>query len=348
MIALSKYDLLSNPEYFPVTWKEEGSEIIFHYFSAAVLKSEKFLGNPELVKSSQAIANIPLGDILSTRFIGYENHCHTHFIFHLAYCCSTLLARYFEQSSHHLVMKEPGILASFSLKARGIGEREELKLATLVRLLGRVLPGQDLAIVKLNVFENILADELLRVDSSITATFIVQSLEDCLGSILKLKWRVEKVREWNRNIYRWHYHAKRVVIKPDGLDDVQAVAFWWIMNLKGASELLSAYPSRVLVLTADMIAERPEDVLVKHSNLPGMSQLEDRITEMLSNNVAQKYSKQSNKAYDSQSRKFDLEESLSKFETQALIARQWLEVHFGDVLETADRLARVDNSKKNS
>jgi hypothetical protein len=262
-----------------------------------------------------------------------ERTLHTHLIFHPAYCCSTLLARYFEQNQRHIVIKEPAVTTAFSLTVRHFSEKSELKLLTIMRLLSRGFPEQDLAVVKFNVFENIIAKDILRIDPTASATFITHGLDACIASILKAPWRVDKVRRWNNNVYRWAYHHKEDVMKPDSLDDIQSVAFWWRYNIKWMTDARAAYPDGTLVVTADEIAEAPRNVLIQTSNLSGMFRIRERITEMLDSGVSREYSKRDGMSYDKEDRKKDIERSLAKFRSEGIRARRWLDENFGGAID---------------
>lgn len=336
MPAPIRTDRLLTAEWFPAKWNERDQEFAFYLISPEMLRSSRFAGDSRFIRTLKPLGFRSMGDLLTTRMSEAKNAVHLHLIFHMAYCCSTLLARYLEQSARHLVFKEPSVTSSFALTVRECSERNELKLLTILCLLNRGFPGQDLAVVKFNVFENILANDMVRIYSSATATYIIHCLDACIASILKFAWRVDKARAWNMNIYRWAYHRSEKLMKPDSLDDVQTVAFWWLINIKLMNELRVAYGSRVSVVTANEIAEDPKGVLIRLSSFSGMERIRDRITEMLESGASKEYSKIDGKGYDLEDRKKDMNQSLLKFKDEGLRARQWLLDNFSDAMMQID------------
>jgi hypothetical protein len=107
-------------------------------------------------------------------------------IFHIAHCGSTLLARALDRPGETLVLREPVPLRELGVEAAGgisPGWREKLRLA--VAMLARRYPGEKRVIVKANVPVNWIVGELMGFDPAAPAIFLYYALDDYLVAILR-------------------------------------------------------------------------------------------------------------------------------------------------------------------
>jgi hypothetical protein len=114
----------------------------------------------------------------------------TNWIFHVAHCGSTLLARALDQLQTNLVLREPLALRQLALDFDA--ERLSIAAALLSRRYERRLP----TIVKANVPVNFLLPKLIELDPQARAIFLFLDLNDYLFAIL----RSEGNRGWLRNV----------------------------------------------------------------------------------------------------------------------------------------------------
>ena len=329
----------ASPECFPVKWDERDDKIAFHQLTQDIFRSTVFLGETDIIMQHPFLGSSSIGDILACGK-GPGNQAESkHYIFHLAYCCSTLLARYFEECRSHLVLKEPAVLSNCASKSSGTTYSDDLRLVAISWLLGRVYPEQDIVVIKPNVPVNTIATQVLALDTTASGTFIVHGLEACITSIIKYQWRIDRVRAWNKVVYR-RGHGGAPTIKPDFLDGVQTAAYWWIENMLLAMEFERANPTRAIIVRANDIAERPEQVLIRISGLPGMEKIHSRVKEMTSGDVEKHYSKRSNVKYDLSDREAEIGRLLETYANEIKQARDWLATHYGDLVLSADRVGR--------
>jgi hypothetical protein len=105
------------------------------------------------VTADPVIRSIPIADVL--RALPDTPRPPMHFIFHAAFCCSTLLARHLEALPALVVLKEPEILAQLaerSHRLRSAAEREawDKMLSVVQKLITQTGAGQQAVVVKLN------------------------------------------------------------------------------------------------------------------------------------------------------------------------------------------------------
>jgi len=146
------------------------------------------------------------------------------FIFHIAFCCSTLLARYLELLPGTFVLKEPFIATQLAELNRAAKNREDV-MRLCVQLLGRTWDRSQTAIVKLADQCNALAGALMATSEMPRAVFIGLELRPFLLAGLKTDQR----RAWVRR--RAELAALDVApsplaeMDPKTLDDGRACAW---------------------------------------------------------------------------------------------------------------------------
>ncbi len=114
----------------------------------------------------------------------------TAWIFHVAHCGSTLLARALDDPAGGLVLREPQALRQAAL-AR---DAERLRLAAAIA--GRRYRGDAPTLVKANVPVNFALDALVRFDPGARAILLYASLRDYVLAIL----RSNNHRAWLRRV----------------------------------------------------------------------------------------------------------------------------------------------------
>jgi hypothetical protein len=112
----------------------------------------------------------------------------TGWIFHIAHCGSTLLARALDRPGETLVLREPVPLRQLGVEAAHGGAASpewQAKLRLSVAMLARRYPGERRVIVKANVPVNLIVDDVMAFDAAAPALFLYYALDDYLGAILR-------------------------------------------------------------------------------------------------------------------------------------------------------------------
>ena len=111
-------------------------------------------------------------------------------IFHVAHCGSTLLARALDQLSTNLVLREPSALRQLAFTP------DQERLALVVAMVSKRYQATMPTIVKANVPVNFLLEDLTGFMSGAPAIFIHLGLRDFLFASL----RNERHRQWLRRV----------------------------------------------------------------------------------------------------------------------------------------------------
>ena len=171
-----------------------------------------------------------------------------HFIFHTAFCRSTLLARALNIPGISLGMSEPGIIASL---ASG-GAKAEPLIAPLLRLLGRKRPGIDAVFVKPTNHANRLIPALLRAQPDARTVLMTNPVSPFLQSVRK---RGLMGHRWGRRLYleMQGYAGIDLGMSPEeqfSMTDLQAAGLAWLLNQNYFTRLASG-PLKPRIRTLD-------------------------------------------------------------------------------------------------
>jgi hypothetical protein len=111
-------------------------------------------------------------------------------IFHIAHCGSTLLARALEALDGTLVLREPLALRQLALAP------DRSLLPAVLALLGRRYDAGHPTLIKANVPVNFILPEIAAVDPKARVIFLTMGLHDYLAAVL----RSEGHRKWVRGV----------------------------------------------------------------------------------------------------------------------------------------------------
>jgi hypothetical protein len=154
----------------------------------------------------------------------------TAWIFHVAHCGSTLLARALDQPSTNLVLREPLALRQLALTPDA--ERLAVALAMLSKRYHADMP----TIIKANVPVNFLLPDLVASDPTARAIFLHLGLRDYLLAIM----RNDRHRAWVRNVTG---QLKPYLGDLSALPDAECAAALWLAQMRAFSAAIAALPN---------------------------------------------------------------------------------------------------------
>jgi hypothetical protein len=197
------------------------------------------------------------------------------FIFHSAFCCSTLLANAFDLPGRATSLKEPVILNDVvGYRHRG-GERAaaEALLGGALTLLARPFVRGEVVVVKPSNIANGFARTMLAQRPEATALLLHAPLAVFLGSVAKKGlWG----RLWVRQLF--------LGLAKDGLlpfgygqdeyfgqSDLQIAALCWLAQQALFADMVRRFGPRVQTLDSDHVTRRSHDVVARLAALFGIA-----------------------------------------------------------------------------
>ncbi len=220
-----------------------------------------------------------------------------HFIFHSAYCCSTMLARAADIEGVSMGFKEPVILNDLvGWKRRGANPRDVAeRLDQSMALLARPFADGESVIVKPSNIVNPLALAMLAMRPDARAILLYAPLKTFLGSIAKKGlWG----RMWVRELFIGQ--MKDQMIAPFGMNtddmlmltDLQVAAIGWLAQHAVFSAVLAKFgPERVRSLDSASLLANKLGTMTEMSRLFELDINEAKIQQIVDGPAFNKHSK---------------------------------------------------------
>lgn len=226
-----------------------------------------------------------------------------HFIFHSAFCCSTLLARAVDIEGKSMGLKEPYALADLvevALAARST-ERVRSALGLLLSLLARPFGTGEVVIIKPTNVANPLIDEMLALRPQAKALFLYSPLPDYLRSIAKKGlWG----RSWARNLFasldrKPEFDAGFTEAQRWAQTDLQVAAMAWLQQQAQFARLLREQPrGRIATLDSKTLLADPKRTMAAVSGLFDLGLSGAEVAAIASGPIFASDSKRHDQAFD--------------------------------------------------
>lgn len=234
----------------------------------------------------------------------------TAWIFHVAHCGSTLLARALDRPAANLVLREPLALRQTAV----FPDRRRFALATA--MISKRYKADLPTIVKANVPVNFLLPDLAAQDPQAGAIFLYLGLGDYLSAIL----RSDNHRDWLRRVTS---QLAPYLGDTSNLTDPERAAMLWLAQLRAFAQALDGMPNG-RALDAELFFADPAPVLEASGRCLGAPLSRDEAAAITAGSLFSTYSKNPDVAFDNEARtrrKAELAHALSGELDQA---RQWL------------------------
>ncbi|MDP3675958.1 MAG: hypothetical protein Q8R44_12835 [Novosphingobium sp.] len=233
-----------------------------------------------------------------------------HFLFHSAFCGSTMLTRALDRPGVAMGLSEPVILNDVvGLRRRGGERRAVARVADLAtRLLARPFAPGEAVIVKPSNVVNPLAELLLALRSEARAVFLYAPLETFLISVAR---KGLDCRLWVRELadgYLTEQYFGPLGLAPHDMfrqTDLQIAASGWLAQHAHFASLAEKLgPDRLRTLDADRLSADPQAALAAAARHYGLA-LDPQAVAMIAAGPAFTRHSKSGAAYSAQSRSDD-------------------------------------------
>ena len=255
MTDAARRALALDPEWLPHTFGPDGSELIFVHVTRAAHDRLMFLGDEHYAgkfpKRTEPVVGI-------TAEAAAAPAAPLNFIFHTAFCASTLMARALDIPGRATALKEPDVLINLANRlTRSDDPANRARLRLVLRLLSRPFEPGESVIVKPTNFANRLLLPVLEEMPEARAVLMFSDLPTLLRSLVK---RGMWGRIWARRLYR--SAAAWTTLDPGydsgqlfELTDLQVAGLAWLMQIRHFDEISARLPGRTLVIdSADFLA----------------------------------------------------------------------------------------------
>lgn len=239
--------------------------------------------------------NAPVAIARAAALAGARPPAPVHFIFHSAFCLSTLLARALDIEGVSMGLKEPVILNDISgWRQRGGKPRMVARaLDGALALLARPFAPGEAVVVKPSNLLNPLSSAMLTMRPEARALLLYAPLETFIGSVArKGMWG----RLWVRDLMVKLRKQGAVDLGFSDEDylrhtDLQAAAVGWLAQHAIFARLIERYGERVRTLDSEQITATPAEALTGLVALFGLDLPPDRIAAIVAGSVFTRHSK---------------------------------------------------------
>ena len=198
-----------------------------------------------------------------------------HFIFHSAFCCSTLLARALDLPGTAMGLKEPMLLNDLiGWQHRGGTARDIAPVLDAgLALLSRPFAGGEAVVIKPSNVCNGLAPGMLQMRPQARALLLYAPLKVYLGSIAKkgldgrLWVRELLVKQLKEGLHPFGFSGNDYL----GQTDLQVAALTWLAQHALFAHMVKAFPGRVRCLDSDTLMARPVAAMAALAALYGLA-----------------------------------------------------------------------------
>ena len=268
--SATETEILSNADYLPHRYDEIANGFRFVHVPRDIHRQSTFITDEHLpdVDHYQLIGerNIQSGSVKAAP---------VHFIFHAAYCCSTMLARAFDIEGVAMGLKEPVVLNDMiGWKRRGARDTNyDTIIDKSLTLLSRPFSEDEAIIIKPSNICTPLALPMMRLRPQSKAILLYAPIESYLQSIAKKEmWG----RIWVRDVL---LGTRKDGYLIDGftdddllrLTDLQVAALGWLSQRGQFADIVKTVgPERVKLLDSDTFLANQSEVMAlacKHFEL---------------------------------------------------------------------------------
>jgi hypothetical protein len=319
--------LFHSPEFYPQWMDFEKNALHFVLMSPESYRNSVFL-DVRTQHLGDPIQKVNLDDVLRASAGNGATSPRAHYILNMAFCCSTLLARYLELFPDCFVLKEPSMLTQLATIEPGSVSRWEEVFEVCVKLLSRTYLESERPVIKVHEACNVLGNRLLQ-DRQVTITFLSTPVRRFLLSVLKEEFRREWVR---RRVGQMSQHPEFTEVFQDldiaGLSDAQAACCMWLANHLQSQRLSS---ERVFVINGDDVAEHPLEALTRIAKAGRFAVSEKQLDAIVSDPSFSRYSKNWSIPFNATSRQQEMEQLEQQWGEEAQAAIQWMEARTTDL-----------------
>jgi hypothetical protein len=256
--------LIRDPAWLPSHYEARDDTFLFAHLPKETQRKLVFIDRrflDQIEKSAPArLRDLPLAEVRKAARPA-------HYVFHTAFCCSTLLARALDAPGVSMGLKEPAVLVSLSdpaLPRRPGGGVDPLDLA--LDLLSRPLAKGETQIIKPSNTANTIAARILELKPEAKAIVLYSGLEAYLRATARMG---ATGRLFNRQIFakfarvipiRQQFSVQDLLLQTD----LQIAAQVWMMQVAFLSTVISRFgPTRVRTLHCDTLLARKAEALTR-------------------------------------------------------------------------------------
>lgn len=324
MTSPSPRELSLDPDWLPHTFGPDGSELTFVHVPRDARDALMFLGE-EHFEGRFEKATVRAADAAAGA--GAAPEAPLHFIFHTAFCASTLMVRALDLPGRTVGLKEPDVLINLAnrlIRSNDSANRDRLRL--VLRLLARPYGPDDAVILKPTNFANRLLLPAMEILPQARTVLLHSDLPTLLRSLVK---RGLWGRTWARKLYRSVGAWARLDTGYDAgemfeLTDLQVAGLAWLMQIRHFHDAKQQLGDRAMVVdSADFLAD-PATALQAVARLFGINLDAAEAEAIATGPVFSRHSKFSQRDYSVEAREAEHDAAIAAHGEEIDMVVKWV------------------------
>lgn len=315
--------LVASPDYYLFGF--EGEQAVFAGMDREAYHRSIFLDR-RISPAGQDMVAVPIAPLVEAEADLAPAGGRNGWIFHIAHCGSTLLARALDRIEDSLVLREPMVLRQLGVEAarspaNGRSDSWHSRLHLAVSLSGRRYRPEAPVVVKANVPVNFIAADILALAPGAPAIFLHFPLRLYLLAIL----RSPDHRQWVSNV-TGQVEPALVGLVGDlgGAGIPERAAALWMAQMRLYADALERFPGGKS-LNADTFFNAPGPALAAAAAHFGIAIGEADIEGIVNGPLFSTYSKAPGEAFDNRRRLEMQAETARLLGPEIDAARRWVE-----------------------
>ena len=280
-------DLFASPDHYLHAF--EGDHAVFLDMDRAAYQRSIFVDG-RIQPASKRMLRVPVAPLIALSEQRRTEAPDPGWIFHVAHCGSTLLARALDRPGLSLSIREPTPLRQLGVEAAGegpVGADWPARLRLTRDLLGRRYAGDEAVVVKANVPVNAILPELTEGRSGVRAVALYFPLQSYLAAVL----RSPNHRRWVDSVTG----EMSGVIGPELAGQArpttaQRAAALWLVQMRAFDRLLTGCPG-TFSLDADTLFDTPRESVSAAADLFGAPFEQEALDAIVQGPLFARYSK---------------------------------------------------------
>lgn len=319
-MALTLDDLFESPDHYLHSF--EGDSALFVPMDRAAYHRSIFLDR-RISTAGQGMMRMPFSALAART----DRPLPIGWIFHVAHCGSTLLARALDRISANIVLREP--LALRQLAVAG----DATALPFTARMLSKRYRADLPTIVKANVPVNFLLPDLIALDPGMRSIFLHCGIRDYLLAIL----RDDNHRSWMRGITT---ALSASIGDVENLPDSERAAALWLAQMRAFGSAISALP-HARSLDSEAFFADPRHLLGIVAAHLGVPMTEAEVAEVVDGPLFSTYSKNPAIQFDNEARMARRAEIETTLGPELKQAQDWLDRRADEAQPALETIAAV-------
>ena len=314
-----------DPQWLPHTYGPDGSQLTSVFVPRATHAELMFLSDEHYTPDFRKVTH-PASDVAA--HLAAASNAPMHFIYHTAFCGSTLMVKALDLPGRTVGLKEPDVLINLANRlARSDDPANRQRLQLVLRLLARPFQPGETVIVKPSNFANKLIRPALESIPDARAVLLYSDLPTLLRSLVK---RGMWGRIWGRKLFRsaGAWTTLNFGYGPDetfDLTDLQVAGLAWLMQIHHFGEVVRSLNSRVMTVESSGFLGDPAGTLGGVAGFFGLDLTPSEVGEIANGPVFSRHSKFSQRDYSIGEREAEHDAAVAAHGEEIDMVVKWVE-----------------------